>query len=253
MLKSPEQKWDFYQTLIDAVPAEAKVKKFFKGRHWIIVQSDCGGTGLAHVLGDFNAGEKFAAKNFTNKKLKDLASLIKSWDFISASAGLAAINAGLTGDFKAENFEGRVTEGNAFEVFLKKAKNKKVAVIGHFPDLERMALEAKELHILERRPQNGDYPDTACEYLLPRAQLVFITGTAIINKSAPRLLELSQKAEVFLVGPSVPLCPALFNYGPKALSGALVPDYDRLAKHLEADQPLEFDKNLVKYVNFFSS
>jgi uncharacterized protein (DUF4213/DUF364 family) len=39
------------------------------------------------------------------------------------------------------------------------------------------------------------------------------------------LIELSSKAEIYLVGPSVPLNPLLFKYDLNGLSGTIITDY----------------------------
>jgi uncharacterized protein len=63
---------------------------------------------------------------------------------------------------------------------------KKVAVVGHFQGLERIA-EICNLSVLERRPQPGDYPDPACEYILREQEVVIITASTLINNTMPRL------------------------------------------------------------------
>jgi uncharacterized protein (DUF4213/DUF364 family) len=65
-------------------------------------------------------------------------------------------------------------------------------------------------------------PDPACEYVLPEQDFVFITATTLTNKTMPRLLQLSRKASVFLVGPSTPFAPLLFNHGIDTLAGTVV-------------------------------
>jgi uncharacterized protein (DUF4213/DUF364 family) len=79
---------------------------------------------------------------------------------------------------------------------------------------------------LERRPELGDTPDPACEYLLPRQDCVCITGTAVTNKTLPRLLQLSRSAYTVLVGPSVPLSRVWFDHGVDLVAGAVVTDPD---------------------------
>ena len=54
------------------------------------------------------------------------------------------------------------------------------------------------------------------------ADYVFITGSAFINKTMPRLLKLSENAKVILVGPSVPIDVSLFSYGVFELSSFVV-------------------------------
>jgi uncharacterized protein (DUF4213/DUF364 family) len=87
-----------------------------------------------------------------------------------------------------------------------------------------------ELSILEKRPIPGDYPDSACEFLLPTQDFVFATGVTLINKTFPRLLALSRKTAFILVGPSVPLAPFLFDYGVRDLQGFVVTDPERCRK-----------------------
>ena len=50
-----------------------------------------------------------------------------------------------------------------------------------------------------------------------------VTGSAAINKTMPRILELSRNAEVVLTGPSVSLCPALLEAFPiRRLNGQAI-------------------------------
>ena len=58
---------------------------------------------------------------------------------------------------------------------------------------------------------------------------MIITGSALINKTLPHLLELSQNALTILTGPSVPLCPELFDFGLDRIAGMAVTD--RAAMH----------------------
>ena len=67
-------------------------------------------------------------------------------------------------------------------------------------------------------------PDPAAEYILAEQDCVCITGTAVTNKTLPRLLELSRSAYVALVGPSVPLSPVWSDHGVDLLAGAVVTD-----------------------------
>jgi uncharacterized protein (DUF4213/DUF364 family) len=164
---------------------------------------------------------------YRGMSLKQLAAAAKSWNFIEAGYGVAAINAYYNHPKRAAalgidlSCPSRANE--AFQKYRGEIAGKKAAVVGHFPFLEKLLGPVCELSILERKPQSGDYPDPACEYLLPEQDYVFITGSTLVNKTMPRLLQLCPKHTV-LVGPSVPLAPALFDFGADDLSGFVVLD-----------------------------
>lgn len=103
-----------------------------------------------------------------------------------------------------------------------------VTVVGHFPHVDRIT-EYADLTVLERSCRDGlDTPDPACEYVLPKTDFAFITGVTIINKTAPRLLDLTKNATTVFVGPSVVMTPFLFDWGVEMLAGSIVGDVEKL-------------------------
>ena len=66
--------------------------------------------------------------------------------------------------------------------------------------------------------------------------LVIITGSSLVNKTLPRLLALCEKAFTILTGPSVPLCPALLDYGIDRISGLIVTDREGLRRRVETGE-----------------
>lgn len=110
-----------------------------------------------------------------------------------------------------------------FQRLAREFAGARVAVIGHFRNMEILAASC-DLTVLERRPSNGDTPDPACEYVLPEQDVVLITGTTVTNKTLPRLLELSKGAYIALVGPSTPISPVWFDYGVDLLAGSVLTD-----------------------------
>ena len=63
------------------------------------------------------------------------------------------------------------------------------------------------------------------EHVLPRADVVCITGTSFINHSVEDLLRLCEKKSfVMMVGATSPMSPVLFDYGGDMIAGALVVD-----------------------------
>lgn len=106
-----------------------------------------------------------------------------------------------------------------------------MGLIGHLRMPPGTLDAAKQVYILERHPKPGDYPDSACEYLLPECDTVLITGSSMVNKTLPRLLELCKNAYVILTGPTVPLCPALLDFGIDRLAGMVVTDKAGARRH----------------------
>jgi uncharacterized protein len=51
---------------------------------------------------------------------------------------------------------------------------------------------------------------------------VFLTATSIVNKTFPRLVELSQNAKLVLMGPTLPWLPELADMGINYLAGVAV-------------------------------
>jgi uncharacterized protein (DUF4213/DUF364 family) len=149
----------------------------------------------------------------------DLARLAYSESILEAAIGMAAVNSLLEVD------ETACRELNAAELILEKGAGKDVAVIGHFPFLPRIRERVRSLWVIEKNPREGDFPETEANRLVPQAQVVAITGTALTNHTLPHLLDLCAPAAfVVMLGDTVPLSPVLFDYGVDALSGSRVVD-----------------------------
>jgi len=114
---------------------------------------------------------------------------------------------------------------NAGDLIAEKGKGKKVAIIGHFPFLPQLRKVVKELWVIEKNPQEGDFTEEETETYIPQADVVGITGTAFTNHTIEHLLKLCDpKAYVVMLGDTTPLTPMLFDYGIDALSGTKVID-----------------------------
>ncbi len=220
--------WEIYDELIELIPKDLVIKDFVAGLNWFLVESV--GTGMAMTPKEGNSYLQVAG-NVVGMKVYEAAKLIKSWDNYEAALGLAAINSVINTPCNIEMLSGinmnEQQKINDFEYMKDRIKGKKVAVIGHFPDLEPLA-EICKISILERIPQEGDFPDPSCEYLLPEQEFVFITGTTLINKTLPRLLQLSKNAYVTIVGPSTPMTKCLYKYGINMLAGTVVTERNRV-------------------------
>jgi len=142
-----------------------------------------------------------------------------SSSLLEAAIGMATINSLI------DINERRCAELNAGDLLFKKGENKKVAIIGHFPFVHRLGKVTKELWVIEKNPQEGDFGEAESERLLPQADVIGITGTAFINHTIESILSFCRAtAYVVILGGTAPLSPVLFDYGVSAVSGTLVTD-----------------------------
>ena len=149
----------------------------------------------------------------------DLASLVESPSFTEVAIGMATINALLP------RHPEQWVELNAEDYLVEHGMGKNVAVVGHFPFVDRLKPLAKQLWVLELTPKNGDFPAQAAPEIIPQADMVAITATTLINRTFQGLIELCRPdARVLLIGPSTPLSPVLYDYGVDILSGTIVTD-----------------------------
>jgi uncharacterized protein len=223
--------WKLYDELIETVPSDLRVTECMVGLHWTMIRSEALGMaltpfGISHMFGPQRASViSGIGEQIEGISVRDLARYIKSWNPFEASLGLAAINSANNSAGKVAELFGRPLseqgQVSAFVYYSELVRGKKVAVVGRFPDLDVLSNICR-LTVLERIPGPEDLPDPACEYVLPDQDYVFITATSIINKTLPRLLELSRNSTVLLVGPSTPFAPVLYTHGIHTLAGTVV-------------------------------
>ena len=149
----------------------------------------------------------------------ELAQMAYSQSILEASIGMATINSLLEID------ENSCIEINAADIILEKGKQKRVAIVGHFPFVHKVREIAKELWVIEKNPKEGDFREADTDNLIPMADVVAITGTALTNHTLEHLLDLCDSgAFVVVLGDSAPLSPILLDYGVDAVSGTKVID-----------------------------
>lgn len=196
------------------------VRALLVGAHWTVVCSR--GCGLAStVVGDRpHAHDKVRdVGRLHEKSARELAEYALSDIPLEASIGLAALNSLLPVEAS------RSVELNAAEVLAQRGAGKNVALVGHFPFIEKVRQSVGNLWVLEQRPTGDEYPAQAAAELIPQADVVALTASALINHTLDGLLALRRPdALVMLIGPSTPLSPLLFERGVDILSGSLVVD-----------------------------
>lgn len=155
----------------------------------------------------------------------ELVQLARSESILEASIGMAAINSLLDVDDES------CLELNAADLILERGAGKRVAIVGHFPFLPRVREKAKALWVIEKNPREGDFDEAQSDRLIPQADLVAITGTALTNHTIGHLLALCRpEAFVILLGDTAPLSRILFEHGVDAVSGTKVVDCELALK-----------------------
>jgi hypothetical protein len=158
------------------------------------------------------------AGSLVGRDARELATLVLSLNPLEASIGMAAINALLAVD-QAQH------DDKEASVFLsERAAGKDLAIIGHFPFVERLRPIVRKLYVIERNPLPGDLSVEEGWKVLPRCDVVCVTGATLINHTFDDVMRACKGAYVALVGPSAPLSPVVFEFGVRAVCGARVTD-----------------------------
>ena len=169
-----------------------------------------GKVGLAYTFPEYAK----PPSNVGNLIGKDVTKLVYSWNLTEASIGVAGINALV----KPKEYK----EIEIFEHILKIAeKHESIGVVGYFKPLIEKLPKDKQIFVFEKKLYYGFLPDTAEEEIIPKCDLVIITGSTFVNKTIERLLELSN-GYTMIIGPTAILSPVLFDYGADALAGVIV-------------------------------
>ncbi len=156
-----------------------------------------------------------------NKSASELAQMVRSESLLEAAVGVAAINSLLEID------EERCRILNARDLIAEKGRDKRVAIVGHFPFVPELRKTIRELWVIEKNPAEGDLTEEEAVDFIPGADVVGLTGTALTNHTLEQLLGLCRPgAFVVILGDSAPLSPLLFDYGIDAVSGTKVIDPD---------------------------
>lgn len=74
-------------------------------------------------------------------------------------------------------------EINASEVISRESKGRNLAVVGHFPFIDRIKAEMRNCWVIEKIPFGDDIPEEKAADYIPRADVVMITATTLINKA----------------------------------------------------------------------
>ena len=219
---------DRVSPLRDAAVLDVRV-----GPYWTAVRTSAG-TGMASTMAaHVDRGRTFPvarAGSLGDLDLREMLDLLRSESPPEAAVGLAAVNS-------LVDLEGITVEDvNAREILIERGAGRTVAVIGRFPFVDRIRAVAREVLLFERGPRRlpGELgPENVAE-VLPRAEIVAISATTLINHTIDGILSsIDPEAFTILLGPSTPMMPCLFDVGIDLLCGSVVEDAGAVIRAVE--------------------
>lgn len=243
---NPSQR--IYELLIDQCNSNVTVDTLMIGLVWTVCQSQNGTNGLAMSPAIATRTLPWSG-TLTGKPITDITRWIIDWEPYKATVAMAAINSCINARPLPESvlLEQQAQPNLAvFEHFLPQLQGQNVVVVGHYPGIERYQ-EQLHLTVLEKQPVAGDLPDAASEFILPKADWVFLTASSITNKTFPRLAELSANAQTVLMGPTTPWLPQLHEFGINYLAGVDIIDANALYHTAAQGGGVRIFHNSVRY------
>lgn len=230
------------EDIISTLDGDAAVKEVRIGPFWTAVVSNrCGLASSMFAHGQHQRVPAPGAGKLTEKTARELVKEINSGSDLMRCVACAAVNSILQIDLN------RCIEINAGKVLMKKAVNKKVAIVGHFPFIEKARQVASSLWVLEKRPVEGDEPAEKAPEIIPQADIVAITGTALINGTMDDLLSYCNKNSfVMVLGPTTPISPVWFDYGVDMVLGSVVVHVEEALKKISEGAIFRQLKDCVK-------
>lgn len=223
-----------YDVLIEAIRSDAPVTCALMGQCWTAVETE-GYFGMAMTT-PVDTAPTILTGEYIGKSLKELARACKSWNLREAGFGMAAVNA-------YYNTPAQLEALGAYEPFDNYCTDgldllgKHIGVVGHLNMPKSIYEQAASVRILERSPRPGDYPDSACDWLIPQCDVVIMTASTLVNKTLPHLLELCKDAYTILAGPSCPMCPQLLELGIDRIAGLVITDVAGMKEKIAREIP----------------
>ena len=215
-------KHDIIDDLLSHLPDKSvPVRSVTVGAHWTAVCSTrCGlATTIIGTKPHDHTTVVRDAGRLHCKSAQDLAAYALSDNSLEASIGVAAINSLL------EVNEQNAVEMNAAQVLMKRGAGKNIALVGHFPFIPQLREVVRNLWVIEQHPAGDDYPEKSASDFIPKADVVAITASSLINHTLDDLLaQCNPEALVMILGPSTPFSPVLFDHGATIIAGSYVLD-----------------------------
>jgi|LSQX01.2.fsa_nt_gb uncharacterized protein (DUF4213/DUF364 family) len=199
------------------------IKDIRIGLGYTCVELSGGGCGLAYTFRR-DAGHTCSVLGTAGTLLglpaSDMLTWTKSDNRIKAALGLATINALINRERPS------MTRANVADA-LELQKQDTFGMVGAFrPILKEIRSQVGNIYVFENdiEDDSGYYSSDDIPRYLPSCDVIVLTATSLINHTIDSILDHCQGArEVCLVGPSTPMCPAVFSrHGISLLAGSVV-------------------------------
>jgi len=190
-------------------------------------------------------------RDFHGSRALDIAQLANSFEIVERVVGIATLNAISQHLMDLEGYSRNFGADAMAEIDVR--AEDEVAVVGYIrPLVGKLRTRARRVHVFEHNPQlRGDaLPDTFVDSVLPKCDVVVISGSSLANGTVDRLLELSRGARIVaFAGPTASTLPEpFFERGVKIIAGVRAKGSKVLEAVAEA-KPFSVFKDLVeKYV-----
>ena len=222
------------ETLLQPPPVAWQVTELDVGPHWVLVQaSHADGrqrAGLASVQVDWSDPVAYPVGQYQiDEDAAQVLLLLRSVDITESAVGLATFNALYQPD------ESALTTADAADWLADRCRDRAIAIVGRFPFIENeIRLVASQLYVFELEPEPGEFGAHDMAAVIPRADIVAITSSTLVNHTLDDILAVTDRQTVVLLGPSTPLSPRLFDCGVDALFGVRVADVRAVQESVQA-------------------
>lgn len=198
------------------------------GIHYTAVTTSNGGTGVCYSYledaEDCDAGKGgccFGEADFEGARASELLELLHSGDPLNRTLAFALVNA--LNHENALKFPEDQSNQTLFDAFLPKP-GVNVAMVGFFKPLMRLFKDrGANLEIVDRKHRMGNI-DTFYHKLEKWADVLFLTSTTLLNRTAEDLLNHAHGGvKTVMLGPGTPMVPEAFDHLPVHMLAGVAP------------------------------
>lgn len=219
-----------FDELVRSMPEDARIEDVSVGIFWTYVRTQYGSSlsATAHRWQEDPAGALIPyAGNLCGMLVRDVAPLYDSDSLSARALANAAVGASFrSADMTGSRYAGRAQELLA-DVCAERGSGLRIALVGHFHFADQLVGLGHKLDVfeLEGRCQPGDIPCTRFAEFLPLADIVVMTSSTLLTHAVEQILGYCRPdAYRMIVGPTVPLHPALWAFGFDAVCGNIIHD-----------------------------